>query len=231
VEHDITEKLIEILKKKQADFITLAQLVNGLPKALRRQLGVAPGMTVKRGEEALKPHLGDALVIKRGGRGGNTAYLAFKQPDETLLFRLVQKYAGNMPRLDRIPFRKEELLSTLNRLIEQGRVWVKVITDSKGYKPFLIPVEGDVQPQNDVSEEKFKEAYFELERGNFYVRICDLRRRLSWTTREFDAMLTQLRDGEKIQLQAGDIDFFSEEDIRESFIDENGFRRLTLMWR
>ena len=229
MEHDITEKLIEVLKKKKVDFITLTQLVNGLPKALRRRLRVASGMTVKRVEEALKPYVGDTLVIKRGG--GNTAYLAFKQPDEVLLFRLVQKCAGNMPRLDKIPFRKGELLSTLNHLVEQGRVQVKVTTDSKGYKPFLIPIEGDVQSQNDVSVEKFKEAYFELERGNFYVRICDLRRRLGWTTREFDAMLIQLRDDEKIQLQAGDIDFFSEEDIRESFIDENGFRRLTLMWR
>ncbi|MDR2529554.1 MAG: hypothetical protein LBD04_11175 [Synergistaceae bacterium] len=227
MKRSITEDLTEALKKKKADFIGL----KNLPKPLQRRLGVTAGMSAKQIEDVLSPHLGDSLTIKKGGK----AYLAFRQPDEDLLFHLVQKYAGSVPRLDRIPFKKDELLSILNRLIEQGTVRVKITTDSKGYRPFLIPTEGDVSLQQrksaSVSKEKFKETYFELEHGNFYVRICDLRRRLGWTVQEFDAMLIQLRDDEKIQLQAGDIDFFSEEDIRESFIDENGFRRLTLMWR
>ena len=228
MERNVTRELVEILKKKKTDFMSLSNLNKALHAALKKQLGLTSGSSGAQIAKSLSPYVGEALMIRQN-------YLALKQTDELLLRGIVQKNNGKIPRMDRIPFKKDEFLAVLNRLIEQGAIRVTINSD---YKPIFAPVapaDGKVQrqPQKDgsISGEKFKEAYFELERGKFYVRICDLRRHLGWAVQEFDAMLTGLRDKGKIQLQGGDTDFFTEEDIRESFIDENGFRKLTMMWR
>ena len=224
MERNVTEELVEILRKRKADFISLSKLKEALPSALRKQLGLG-GSNGAQLAKSLSPHLGEVLMLKK-------KYLVFKQTDESLLCRVVQKNNGKIPRMDRVPFKKDEFLDILNQLIERGAVRVKIKSD---YKPVLALAE-DVflqQARKDayISGEEFKKAYFELERGKFYVRICDLRRNLGWTVQEFDAMLTGLRDSGKIQLQGGDTDFFTDEDINESFVDENGFRKLTMMWR
>ena len=225
MERNVAEELAEILKKKKADFMSLVSLSKALPAALRKRLGLTAGSNGAQITKSLSPHLGEIFMLKQ-------KYLAFKQTDELLLCRAIQKNNGKIPRMDRVPFKKNEFLATLNLLIEQGAVRVKIDND---YKPILTPVHEASLPQTrkeaNISGEKFREAYFKLERGKFYVRICDLRRHLGWPVQEFDAMLTGLRDGGKIQLQSGDTDFFTEEDILESFIDENGFRKLTMMWR
>ena len=225
MERNVTEELVEILRKKKADCISLGKLKEALPAALRKRLSLTSGSNAAKLAKSLTPHLGDVLMLRQ-------KYLAFKQADESLLCRIVQKNNGKIPRMDRIPFKKDEFLSILNQLIEQGAVRVKINND---YKPILALADGAFFPQAaedaSISGEELKKAYFELERGKFYVRICDLRRHLGWNAREFDAILTNLRDSGKIQLQGGDTDFFTDKDILESFIDENGFRKLTMMWR
>ena len=225
MERSVSEELAEVLKKKKADFMSMSNLNKAMPAALRKRLGLTSGANGTRIAKGLSPHLGETLMIR--GK-----YLAFKQTDEALLCRIVQKNNGKIPRMDRIPFKKDAFLAILNQLIEQGAVRVKI---SNEYKP-VFSLADDVAPPParkaaHVSAQRFQEAYFELERGRFYVRICDLRRHLDWAAREFDTILTELRDCGKIQLQGGDTDYFTEEDIRESFIDENGFRKLTMMWR
>jgi hypothetical protein len=120
-------------------------------------------------------------------------------------------------------------------MLEQNKI--RALKFNNKYVPVLYPVENVPSPsttlehKNDVTEEKFKEAYSVLEQGKFYVRICDMRRRLNWPSQEFDMMLVKLRDAGQLQLQDGDTDYFTKEDIRDSFVDENGFRMLTMMWR
>jgi hypothetical protein len=225
MERNVAEGLSDILRKKKTDFISLGNLNKALNAALKKRLGLTSGSSGAQIEKSISPHLGEALVIRQ-------KYLAFKQSDESLLCRVLQKNSGKFPRMDRVPFKKNEFLAILNRLIEQGAVRVKINSDCK---PVFTPVDGPLQRQErkdaNISGEKLKAAYFALERGKFYVRICDLRRHLGWTAREFNSVLTELRDGGKVQLQGGDADFYSDDDIRESFVDENGFRKLTMMWR
>jgi hypothetical protein len=58
-----------------------------------------------------------------------------------------------------------------------------------------------------------------------------MRRRLNWPAQEFDAMLRDLRDAGQLQLQGGDTDFFTKQDVQDCFVDENGFTMLTMKWR
>ena len=233
MERSVTEELVELLKKKKADFMPLS-LLNKAPKALRDRLKLAPGANGAQIAKALLPHFGEVLMLKNGSR---SAYLAFKLSDEALLLRIVRKLEGKKPSVNNVPFKKSEYLTLLNRLLEQGAIRVKL---DKNYGPLLYPAK-ETPPETsqannethveDVSEKKFNAAYRALERGKFYVRICDLRRYLGWSAQDFDTMLTVLRDAGKIQLQTGDAEFFTEEDIRESFTDENGFCKLTVKWR
>ena len=229
MKRSVTKELAGVLKKKKADYISFGKLYVTLPAALSMQLGLTSGSNGTQIAKILSPHLGDDLAIRNGAR---SKYLAFKLPDEILLSRIVKKNNGKIPRMDWIPFKKDEFFGILNRLIEQGAIRHKYVKKQNSYVPILALVEGPRLSKNaNVSEEKFKTAYQELERGKFYVRICDIRRYLNWTVLEFDAMLTGLRDSGKIQLETGDTDFFTKEDICESFVDENGFRRLTMVWR
>jgi len=225
---NVTEELLEVLKKKKADFLTFSQ---ALSTGLKKQLGLAKSQTVPQIEKALSPYLGDVLMVK--GK-----YLALKQTDEELLLCVLRKNNWKIPASNLMPFKKDDFSSILNQLLEKGAVRVKKIVIGKdGYKiSLLAPGEETLkptpqQPRYESTEEAFKAAFQELERGKFYARICDMRRYLNWGAQEFDVMLTNLRDAGKIQLQTGDTDFFSEEEIRDSFTDENGFRKLTMMWR
>jgi hypothetical protein len=247
METSLTERLTECLRRKKADYMTLGSL----PGPLKKRLTGKTGPSAAELKKHITPHLGENLMLKQGGR---YAYLAFRQPDETLLLHIIMKRAGKTPSANNTPFKKEEFLAVLNRLIEQGKVFVKI---NKDYKPVLSPAllpalcpapdagegeagekvgekkaeNGQEDGRKSVSEEEFGNAYRELEGGKFFVRVCDLRRRLGWTEREFDGMAAALRDAGKIQLQAGDTAYFDEKDIADSFVDENGFRMLTLMWR
>jgi hypothetical protein len=231
MEQNITEQLVEFLRKKKVDFIALSE---SNIKTLKKLLGLKGDL-----KKNITPHLGDVLMLKRGSR--NSTYLVFKQTDEDLLFRVVQSRSGKTTGTvaDRSPFTKSEFVLVLNRLLEQGRV--RALKLNKDYIPVLCPAENiphlgaaESKAQSkvaDVSEEAFRAAFRELEGGKFYVRICDIRRRLNWSEQAFNMMLIELRDTGQLQMQDGDTDFFTGEDIRDSFVDENGFRMLTMMWR
>jgi hypothetical protein len=137
----------------------------------------------------------------------------------------------------KIPVKKEMLYEPINVLVDKGLVQIKL---SKTLLPCLyrtnteVPKNTPVVPQQKEeprTEEQFRAAFQELERGRAYVRICDIRRRLNWSEQAFNMMLIKLRDAGQLQMQDGDTDFFTKEDIRDSFVDENGFRMLTMMWR
>jgi hypothetical protein len=230
METRIEDRLTECLKKKKTDYMTLGSL----PDSLKRRLTGKSRSTAAELKKCVTSHLGETLMLKQGGR---YIYLALRQPEELLLLGIVRKRTGRAAGAGNTPFRKEEFIAVLNRLLEQGKVLVRL---NKDCKPLLFPAEaGTETPQREtdagvsgegVSGERFESAYRELQGGKFFVRVCDLRRRLNWGRREFDGTVAALRDAEKIQLQSGDTAYFDEQDIADSFVDENGFRMLTLMW-
>jgi hypothetical protein len=214
MEQDMTERLVKFLRDRKTDFILLSKI----EQDLKKQLGLKGSI-----KNAVAPHFGERLMFRMKGK---SVYLCFKMPDEILLFRVVQARAGQTPStiLQKSPFKKDEFLTLLNRLTERGEV--RATKFGQKYVPRLYPAENA-----GGNEESFRAAFRELEGGKFYVRICDMRRRLNWSASEFDAMLERLRDAGQLQLQGGDIELFTQQDIHDSFVDENGFRMLTMKWR
>ena len=221
MEQNTTERLAAFLREKKTDFVSLSESGKGGKEIrdLKKRLGLKGAVG-----KAVSLHLGEQLMLKKAGR---STYLCFKMPDDVLLFRIVQARAGQSPKAmsKNIPFKKDDFLALLNRLSEQGVI--RAAKFDKNYMPLLYPAE----KSGDVSEESFRAAFRDLEEGKFYVRICEMRRRLNWPARELDALLKKLRDTGQLQLQGGDAYFFTEQDTRDSFVDENGFRMLTMKWR
>ncbi|MDR2439783.1 MAG: hypothetical protein LBE12_10500 [Planctomycetaceae bacterium] len=83
-----------------------------------------------------------------------------------------------------------------------------------------------LSPQDD--RRQFREAFDELDKGRIFVRICNLRRQLGWDEERFNSLLRQFRTEGIVQLHTGDISSMSEEEIAQSFTDENNFFYVTL---
>jgi len=232
---NITEELAKILRNEEANFLNIIELNKNLSSELRKELGLKSASAAEKIKETLdeKCIIDDKLFIKKIAR---SFYLVFRQPDKRFLLldmqKLMQKLDGKRLSKSNVPFIDEPgYMALLNCLIKEGQVSVKLGMDSKKNIIPLFSAINKALPLPKPTIEAFKAAFQALEQGKFYARICDMRRRLGWSAQEFDAMLTGLRDAGKIQLQTGDTDFFSEEEIRDSFRDENGFRKLTMMWR
>ncbi len=84
-----------------------------------------------------------------------------------------------------------------------------------------------VQSQEEYTQARFKEAFDELEHGQTFVNIPELRKKLNWPHDVFDDMLRKLRDESIVQLHKTDLTIFEPE---EFFYDENNARRGMVTW-
>ncbi|MCI0526980.1 MAG: hypothetical protein L0Y56_05930, partial [Nitrospira sp.] len=68
-------------------------------------------------------------------------------------------------------------------------------------------------------------------KGRGFVRIHRIRELLNWTRERFDRVLMDLMADYIIELHGGDPSILTEQEIRNSFMDENGMLYITLTWR
>lgn len=239
---EITQALQAILKKSGKDFLSLSIVKKKMGAGLRKSLGVRSSHSSKSVKELLEPYLGETLEILKGGR---SVYLAIRRaPADWALMELsthATKGVGALGKLLPI-FSKTRLIGVLNELLKDGRVLASL--NEKGEVRLSLPealsqqtpveapvcpaqpaavVPAEAQGDGDKSGE-FERVFNELERQRLFVRICDLRRRLSWPREVFDEHLRRLRQEGTIQLHIADANLMSREDLDDCFIDENGFR-------
>lgn len=230
---DIEDRLVEFLQKKNRNFVPFGQLKT-LPKALRDAVGIRSSDSGAKMEGRIRPRLTDRLTILNGSR---TKYLAFNQPHEVLLATLIGEKPGkSLGQLGQLcPFQKAPFVDVLNVLIKRGLVRCEI---GQNYNVKLFPVdaqppeEGDEGLQGNSSDRTlFAEACQRLDRGQEFIRIHAVREALGWPRERFDRVLETLRDDGTIQLHTGDISTMSEDEVRESYVDENNFFLATLTWR
>jgi hypothetical protein len=92
--------------------------------------------------------------------------------------------------------------------------------------------EKSTQSKGVVSEQAFWDSFDKVVQGAGdykFAKIANLRRDLDWSKEQFDNTLKNLRDKGVLQLIDGDTDYFTKQDIADSFTDENGFRFLNVM--
>ena len=239
---EVTQALQEVLKKSGRDFLSLSNVKTKIGAELRRALEIKSNHSSASVKKIMEPYLGETLEILKGGR---SLYLAVKRdPAEWVLGCLspnAAKGTGTLGRLLPI-FSKTRLIGILNELLQDGRVLASLnekgearltlseaLSQQTSVEAPVCPaqpaavVPAEAQVDGDKSGE-FERVFNELERKRLFVRICDLRRRLSWPREVFDEHLRQLRQEGAIQLHIADANLMSREDLDDCFTDENGFR-------
>ncbi|MDR2706358.1 MAG: hypothetical protein LBC02_11325 [Planctomycetaceae bacterium] len=240
---DLLDKILTQIKQKEGkNYISFAALFTKLGKTGRNLFGLTgtkpPNAVI---EKSLHSYLGSAFMILKGSR---TSFLAFKLPIDEIVFEAFrikfQKGPFSPGQLTQhMPMKKDEFIACFNRLLEAGRISVSVNSEFKVTVRSIGTSESTVNstptPQIQASSHSpqddrtlFRETFDDLDKGRIFVRICNLRRKLGWDEERFNSLLRQLRLEGIVQLHAGDISSMSEEDIAQSFTDENNFFYTTL---
>lgn len=133
-----------------------------------------------------------------------------------------------------LPFNKHDLISILNELEETSRI--KIILNENFEPRIILSVgsEGREERSTALSGEytldRFREAFDKCDNGRTFVHISDMRKALGWPREVFDGMLRDLRDKEELQIYLADETTMTPDEVRDCFIDENGFRMGTVTW-
>ena len=244
---DIAQSLKDILNAGGKGFLSLSAVKNAMGATLKKQLGIAKSTTGQNLKKILEPHLGSELEIHKKG---SVLYLVTNGAPADFVLKCLSPSSAKGPSAlgKSLPFlSKAELAALLNRLIGEGRISVS-LTDK--YEARLTigtkaagetakdreekiteqPAPSGVLPSSGDRAGAFHAAFEALDQGKIFVRICDLRRYLRWTREDFDATLRTLRDEEVIQLHSGDATTMTPDEVRDGFVDENGFRMGTVTW-
>ena len=230
VRSDMEQMIVDILSKTRKSYLTVNQIKRHLPSGFLRELGLS---RQKSGNvqilNALNACIGNRLRIYRGPRA---LYIGINRSDEDIILNKIKQHPGVSSKAlgGRLPMLKREYVECLNRLMETGRIRC---TFNQAYRSALWPVDPEAPVQNLETENlqtMFKDAYDRIGKGRGFVRIHRVREALSWPPQTFDGLLRDLMAAYVIELHGGDPSALSENEIRKSFVDENGTLYITLSW-
>jgi hypothetical protein len=228
IEHLITA----LLQKHAKDYLTVKQIVAGLPSVARRRLALTPKHTTTSLVQKLTPYLGNNVQVYKGGR---STYIGRNMPiEEMIVHRIRQKPGVSSKQLGmQLPVTNKPYLTALNGLLQSGAV-VCTLKDNHtaclnlADSAFSRPVAQQGEPGDDQTA--LRAAYDQVGQGRRFVRIHRLRESLQWTRERFDRGLQDLRAAYKVEIHGGDPSQLTETEIRNSYLDENGMLYITLSW-
>ncbi len=229
---DIEKQIAALLNKKKKDYLTVAQIRNGLSAVLLRRMGLIKNRSLATDVlKCLKPYLGSNIDTYKGAR---CAYIGFNMSLKDIILDKIRRNTGisskNLAR--NLPMLKKEFISSLNKLLETGTV---ICTFNENHTPCLrilnkIGMQMMLEERPVNGRTVFKTAYDKVGRGQSIVRIHRIREYLNWPGERFDLMLVSLMADYTIELHGGDPSIMTEKEIRDSFTDENGVLYINLTW-
>ena len=111
---------------------------------------------------------------------------------------------------------------------EQARLsdWYKVIREYyDDAEDFGVADLEAVDRYREAMRKEFGEEPDELKKGRISVKICDIRRKLDCPCKVFDYMLVSLLNAEVIELRVDGKAAMTSNEVKDCFVDGNGFRR------
>ena len=235
-EKKISDLILDVLNNSGKLFMPVKTLLSKMKAETRRELGIysKPGeITSSQIQEILEPKLIDKFVFTKKG---STLYILVPcDPTDVILSQLSAQKGKSPKEIARVtPFTLKECSVMFNDLSKNGSIYT-LYNDELVPRIFLAenpvkekPVKVQAANSAEYTQEKFIEAFKALDEGDFFVRICDLRKYLSWPREVFDDMLKNLRSKGIIHLYVGDESFMTPEEIQDCFIDENNIRMGTV---
>jgi len=230
---DIEQQLLAVLQKQGRDYLTVKQMVAGLPSALRQQLALTINQPITAMLRKLTPYLGQRLQVYKGAR---SSYIGHKLPPEELILRRLRQRSGVSSKQlgTQLPMAKTPYIAALNTLLKTGTVRC---TLRENHTPYLMIAEAPAALPETASSGSaddraaFKSAYDRVGQGEDFVRIHRVYDGLGWPRERFERVLIDLMTDYTIELHGGDPSRLSAAELRHSFTDAHGTLYLTLSWR
>lgn len=230
---DIEQLILALLQKQGKDYLTVKQIVAGLPLAPRRRLALATSQSAAALLRKLTPHLGRRLQVYQGSR---SSYIGLQLSPQALIVRRIRQRPGISSKQlgAQLPMAKKPYIKALNGLLQSGAV---VCSLRENHTPCLmladapspLPETSSVEPEDARSA--FKDAYDRVGEGGDFVRIHRLRDALGWSRERFDQVLMDLMADYTVELHGGEPARLAATDLRDSFTDVHGTLYITLSWR
>ncbi|MDM8518046.1 hypothetical protein QUF76_17760, partial [Desulfobacterales bacterium HSG16] len=252
---DIEKEISALLKKKDKDFLTITQVIQGISIKTLRYSGLNKKSKLKEIQKKLTPVLGRTLSFYQGAR---STYIGLSMPNEQIVLNMIRKKTkiSAAQLIQYLPMLKANGICAINDLLTKGVIKSAI---NESYKIFLsqsdassknVQVLQKNQAENQTenqaknqtksqirqdTEKKdlkaFKSAYDKVGRGRNFVLIHLIREYLKWPEERFDQVLAQLAGQYRIELQGGDPSAMTQKQIAGSFTDEKGRLRITVSWR
>lgn len=230
---EVTEELERRLKINNIKYMPLSQLKRELPKKIKNFLNLDKKEN-RELKETFEPFLGNNLKIIKKIKEKKTTYYLFddskKDDFNSIAFEyIINNLTKSIPTIvNQWPFSKKWSYEYINSLLNKKTF--KVFFNENGTS-FFLPF--DLSPQHSITIDEvdiFKQTYFELENGRGFVKIFEIRRKIGWDNKTFDALIKKLLNQEKIVLKRGDPTKLSSSELSDSY-DANNFRYIALSWR
>ena len=234
----------EIIDKQKRPFMTVKNLVLAMSTQVKRGLGLENTMTSGEIKRVIESLAGDRFIFHK--KGARMYILIPCDPVDLVKAELSpDKPKGASGIASVLPFSKADVSKILNHLLDTGeaKLILNVNLDTRiiatGRKADWVSSSNNesesetqpvIKPVNDsrFTQNNFINAIRELDRGNYFVKISELREKLNWPREVFDAMLIILRDREVIQMHIADDTILTPDEVNNCFVDENNYRMGTV---
>lgn len=245
----INQAVVKALQKEKNGYLNIKSLITGFSVELKIALGFeknikAKDFTAKEALKRLNPHLDKTVLVYSKG---NLIYLSLDSKDSMILRKLEQGKSFptfKVLRKNVAPLLKDDFTQVLNDLLLSGNVKCTF----KGDNPILslagqvssqpsepvnlieeVSLNPDIETVNDP--ELFHAALSNSGKGRRMVYLYMVRRNLNWSRERFDTLIRKLRSEYRIQLHGGDPSIMTENQVRDSFMDERGVLHISVSWR
>ena len=223
---------IQSILEQHKGFMKVKDIPASLSLDMRRELQLKRKEPVKTIMNAVEPVLRDRFVFV--SKGAEQFILLPEEPSEFVISFLASLNKPTGPKTIRksLPFMKtEDLIRILSELAEKGRI--KIVLNDK-FEPRVVLCDTQKSESSiasgEYTREKFREAFEACDNGRTFVHIPDMRKVLGWPREVFDEMLRKLRDEEVLQIYRADESTMTADEVKDCFVDENGFRMGTVTW-
>ncbi|GEM_PF-1968823 len=254
-EISVNEAVFRVIQKEKNRYLNIKALITRFSVEIKQKLGFEKNVkpkdfTAKQALARLDPYLNEKTVIYQKG---NLVYISLDSKEIMILRKLRQSKSFptfKMLRKNVTPLLNDVFTQTLNSLLVSGQVKCTfkgdnpvlfladpVLADHFQPAEALEPVEPEkeaflkqeTQPADDAGT--FQTALNTVGKGRRLVYIYQVRQHLNWPRDRFDQQIRKLRGEYEIQLHGGDPSVMTEDQVKDSFMDEKGILHISVSWR
>jgi hypothetical protein len=245
----INQAVVKALQKEKNGYLNIKSLITGFAAELKIALGFEKNIKSKdfTAKEALKrlvPHLDSTVQVYSKG---SLIYVSLDSKENMILRKLRQGKSFptfKVLRKNVAPLLKDDLTQVLNDLLLSGKITCTFKGDNpilsfsdqiliQPHEPFDFIEEKSVNPDTETVDdpELFQAALNASGKGRRMVYLYMVRQYLNWSRERFDTLVRKLRAEYRIQLHGGDPSIMTEDQVRDSFMDERGMLHISVSWR